>query len=210
METNTDDILFKCIEKYEEILKNDYTYKLDGGIIIKIIFKKSNFAHLLGLHKLDDIPVFKSLSDKDGNVKKGQAEIVYREIKLKRIKYDTIVNSAKFDLIKDRIESFVEINTMLLFSEVIVNFDSKKFKEETKMDTLLKSNVIFFNKIKNTYFHLCIVNKDGKTYPESFFVRNDNNYTRGQKKKLILEKRIESHNNKSGTGKRSRKNKQAI
>lgn len=214
MGDNTEDILFKCIKKYEEIIRNNYTYKLDGGIILKIIFKKSNFAHLLGLHKLTDIDIFQSLSDKDGNIKKGQAEIIYRKIKRKEIKFSDIINSDKFYLVENRIKSFLEIDDMLLFSEVIVNFNSKKLKIETNMDTSLKSNIIFFKNLGNKYIHLCIVNKNNETYPESFFVRTDKNYIKGQTKKLILERNIEPYENnicdKNGHKSRKRKFKEII
>lgn len=180
-----EDILKRLSDQYEKIIKKNYIYQIDGGIKLEIVFKKRNFPHLIGLHKLIDIPDLKKLSNKT-----GQADIVYRNIRNDKLTYEIISKSKHFSEIKDRIESFKEIDRILETSELIINFNKETLKKETKMETELKSNVILYTKIKEKYIHLCVVKSKGSVYPESFFPRNDNNYIKGQTKRNIIKKDI--------------------
>ncbi len=180
---NEDDILYKCFLKYSELMKKNYIYTIDGGIKFKLIFKKANFAHLIGLHKLIDIEIFKSLGE-GKNFKKGIADVIFRKISKKEITYNYLENSKYIDEISDRIKYFIDIDDVL-FSEILINFDG------SKINSKLKSDMILYSKNGQIYLHLCIFNKSGKTYPESFFPRGDNNYIKNQIKKLIRKIEIE-------------------
>lgn len=194
------DILFQALNEYEKILNNKYKYILENGASLEIIFKKSFFPHLIGLHKLKDRDNFNKL-----NSEEGQATRIYREIKKGKITIEDIKKSSYFLEIKERIETFLQIEEILAFSEVLINFKKEILKKQTKMDTELKSNIIFYKKIKDMYIHLCIVKQNGKVYPESFFTRKDANYIKGQAKRLILEKEIITNTAEKKKGKSRKK-----
>lgn len=180
---DNDDKLYECFLKYNELMKYNYTYKLDGGITFTLKFKKEDLPHLLGLHKLIDYNIFKQLADK-----KHVAGKIYKMIaekdKANSITYDYISKSQFFNVISNRIDNFHSIKD-LLFSQVIINFDN------SKIDTKLESNVILFEKKTNKYLHLCIVNKNHKTYPETFIVESSNYYVKDQDRRLVKNIEIE-------------------
>ena len=43
-------------ESYENFIKRKYIYYLEDGTNFDVIFEKKRFAHLLGLHKITDVP----------------------------------------------------------------------------------------------------------------------------------------------------------
>lgn len=45
-----------CLSIYEALLNKKYILYLENDIIIEVTFSKSNLKHLLGLHKLKDMP----------------------------------------------------------------------------------------------------------------------------------------------------------
>lgn len=182
--TSINDKLYQCILIYEQLMSNNYMYKLEGGIEFTIRFKKENFAHLLGLHKLIDINIFKKL-DNGENV----AGLIYRKILKKEIKYSDIVKSRFFSDINDRIDYFSCINN-LMFSEVIINFD------RTKVNTKIQSNMILFNRIRGKYIHLFIHNRNHKVYPETFIVHANNYYIKKQLKRKVNSIGIENFKTK--------------
>lgn len=178
------DMLLRCLNTYELLMEQNYIYEIEGGISFPLIFKKENLVHLLGLHKLKDIRDFSLLETKS-----GQAKILYRNIKNKKLKYSDIEKSVHFDEIKDRIETFTEIKD-LLFEKVIIQFNPKLINSN------LKSNMIFYSKKNNIYLHLCIYNKGGVTYPESFFPRANRHYINNQIHRDVKNVKVEKFNSK--------------
>lgn len=66
--------LLDIIDKYESICKHTYRYELSNGMNIDLVFKPNNLPHLLGLHKLKDVPLLGRYRHK-----KVSANVVFKE-----------------------------------------------------------------------------------------------------------------------------------
>ena len=186
-----DDLLYMCWLKFSSLLNNNYMYKLSGGISFSFRFRKEHFAHLIGLHNLEDIPLCNSLNDK---TKHGIADIIYRKVKSKSadISYSVISSSKYFSQIEDRVTYFLNIDDVL-FSNIIINFD------KSKINSTLKSNMILYTYFNSKILHLCIYNYNKLCYPESFFARNDRYYIKNQTQRTVTEISIQNFKTKDNT-----------
>lgn len=176
------DPLYLAAISFSKFINKNFIYTLDNGAMIEVMFKRCNFAHLIGLHKLIDIELLRKLSDKRYHI----SDLVYKQILKGKLTYEQISTSAFFDDMEDRLINFKSIDE-LLFSEIIINFDKSKVRKSD-----LKSTVILFEKKGTNYLHLCIA-KDSKTnshYPETFLVQADKYYINGQDKVLVRSVRI--------------------
>lgn len=171
------DPLYLAAINYSKFINKNYIYTLNNGAKIEVMFKRHNFAHLIGLHKLVDIELLRKLSDKKSKV----ADLVYKQIIRGKLTYNDISKSSFFTDMKDRVANFGSIE-QLLFSEIIINFDKTKVRKSD-----LKSTVILFEKKDTNYLHLCIAKDSNNSshYPETFLVHPDKYYINGQTKILI-------------------------
>ncbi|MCT4584089.1 MAG: PBECR4 domain-containing protein [Peptostreptococcaceae bacterium] len=177
------DKLKQCALEYKKLFNRDFHITLENNTTLKTYFAKKHFHHLIGLHKLEDVRKV-TLS------KTNTATNVYNYILKGYIKYNDISSSKHFDLMKDRVDNFNSINSML-FEKIIVNFDSSKVPS-----TKLNSNIILFQDKGNYYLHLCLAqdNLNLKNpmiyYPETFLVRDDDYYIKNQKILKVKELKI--------------------
>lgn len=167
------------LEKYNEYKSiNNYRmiYELDNDDIIDVKFDKNNFPHLIGLHKLIDIPVIRQFNDMSN--KTVSAKYIISKIKKEHLLTDyTIRNSTYFSNIEDRYTNFNRNNFLSLsYSDAIVDFNPNL------AGSSLKSDYILFDKCKLGYNHMCIAtDKSCNNYIESFFYEPSDKYLNKQK-----------------------------
>ena len=168
------DLLDKFYE-YKSISNYTIKYTLANGILIKFKLKQTDFPHLIGLHKLIDIPIIRQFNDVS-NITIG-AKYIVQKIKQQRILNENVVkNSIYYPTIQDRYMAFNRDNILsVTYTNAIIDFDA------SLIGSNLSSDYILFEAKDNKYNHLCVAKDSrGKRYAESFFVNQSNLYMRGQ------------------------------
>lgn len=168
------------LAKYNDFLRLDgctIEYKLTNGFIIKATYRKENFPHLIGLHKLRDIQIVQLWQSR--SVKSVKLYDVLRYIKNERITDSNIQASVFYSEIKERYENFTYDNlTTLNYTDAIVDFDP------TIINSKIKSDYILFEERPTTqYNHMGIAldSQNGRRYIETFFHEKTQMYISGQK-----------------------------
>ena len=164
----------------------EYIFEDDSVIYFKL--KQTDFPHLLGLHKLIDIPIIRQFNDKN-NLVIG-AKYINSKIKRQELLTENIIKrSIYFHDIEFRFNSFSKENILTLsYTDVIVDFKASLISSN------LKANYILFEKKKQGYNHLCIAEDgNGKKYAESFFYNSSDLYLRNQR--IIKVKCIKIYDN---------------
>lgn len=156
----------ECAKYYKTLMRKDYIFTLENGVVFKIFFKPSNFYHLIGLHKLKDV---KQLTEHHNSL-----DNIYKDILSGRISVQTIENSVFYSQIKDRVEYFEKITDMLdkHKSKIIIDFDPKLI-EGTE---LKNTEYILYRHLNSGYANLTIGKRNGNTYPETFFAEDSKRY----------------------------------
>lgn len=150
-------------------------YILEDDSTISFRLKQTDFPHLLGLHKLIDIPVIRQFNDRN-NLVVG-AKYINSKIRKEELLTESIVRkSVYFPTIEQRFRNFCKDNILTLsYSEVIIAFNA------SLIGSNLRASYILFEKRKQGYHHLCIAeNEAGQNYVESFFYQPTDLYLRNQ------------------------------
>ena len=173
------DKLQKCALAFQKLIDTQYEIIIGRkGQTSKIIlnFSETEFVHLAGLHKLVDNEFFRTASRKK----------VFVSALDGKISYDRLTKSENFDFIKERIEYFEFLESILDSNEIIFKYNSKKQAFSLiQADYLLQSahnsrNIyIFLDRLENSNSHFC----------RSFFPKGDTDYTVGQTKYTLLYKK---------------------
>ena len=173
---------FKSLNHYK------FEYLLENGQVISFTISQFQFPHLIGLHKLTDLPLILMFNDPNNIVVKSKF-IISKIKKEKDLTENIIKRSIHFKEIEERYNFLSrEAILSLSFTEVIVDFD------KSKLTTKLNSKYIFFEPKNEGYLHLGIVD-NGKHYsPESFFFENSNYYLKNQR--IVKVKQIIIYNEK--------------
>ena len=171
---------YKSIANY----RIEYVFENDESLCFK--FKQTDFPHLIGLHKLVDIPVIRQFNDRNNTT--VSAKFINSRIKHEELLTDDIVRNSKyFSNIQQRYENFGKDNFLSLsYTDAIIDFDA------TKICSNLKANYILYEQRKGQgYNHLCIA-KDSKNrrYVESFFYDATNLYIHNQRTVRIKKVKI--------------------
>ena len=173
------DKLQRCALAFQNLI--DIQYEIIIGRksqIHKIIlnFSETEFVHLAGLHKLVDNEFFRTSSRKK----------VFDYAVNGKISYDSLAKSENFDFVKERIEYFEFLESMLDSNNIIFKYNAKKnVFSLIQADYLLQSShdsrdiYIFLDRLENSDFHFC----------RSFFPKGDKDYTVGQAKYTLLYKK---------------------
>lgn len=165
----------QCIETFKKIQKNNYIInaKYEDGTseIIEFSFKPKHFHHLIGLQHLTDIQQVKETET-------NPAYAIYRNIVNGYIRYSALKRSAYFFKVKDRIEYFNQIESVILSKKLIINFDPQIVDGPTK----LHSKYLFYKPIdcNNSYLHLGINTDVIEYYPETYLYEPSKRYISGQ------------------------------
>lgn len=158
----------------------DYEYKIILGrrgetTEIVIGFEKTDFPHLIGLHKLTDVL--------NGNI---ATEKLFDDCVKGKISCEKISQSSFFDVLGNRFEYFDKLEQMLDSNEIVFKCNTNQMARFSRIvaDFELK------NVLEELIFYLFIEKRDdsGKQYCKSFIQENDIDYTYGQTKMTLLYK----------------------
>lgn len=149
------DKLQRCALAFQKLIDTQYEIIIGRkGQMSKIIlnFSETEFVHLAGLHKLVDNEFFRTASRRK----------VFDYALDGKIDYNTLTKSENFDFVKERIEYFEFLESMLDSNEIIFKYNSKKqVFSLIQADYLLQSAhnskdiYIFLDKLENSDFHFC-------------------------------------------------------
>lgn len=174
-----EDYLNQLLDKFNEyksIVNYRMEYIFEDDSVISFKLKQTDFPHLLGLHKLIDIPVIRQFNDK--NNRAISAKYIISKIKRQELLTESIIRkSIYFPDIEVRFNSFSKENILTIsYTDAIVDFNA------SLIGSNLKAKYILFEKKKQGYNHLCIA-EDGndKKYAESFFYNSTDLYLRNQR-----------------------------
>lgn len=151
-------------------------YIFENDLVISFKFKQTDFPHLLGLHKLIDIPVIRQFNDKK-NLVVG-AKYINSKIKRQELLTESIIKkSIYFPDIEIRFNNFSKENILTMsYTDVIIDFNASLIRSN------LKAQYILFEEKEKGYNHLCVAEDgSGKKYVESFFYNSTDLYVRNQK-----------------------------
>lgn len=178
--------------EYKSIVNYRLEYEFDGGTQIDFRLKQTDFPHLIGLHKLIDIPIIRQFNDK--NNRTVSAKFIISKIRKEELITDQIVKSSIFfPDIKQRFEYFSKENLLTLaYTDVIVDFNASLIGSNLKAKYIL-----YEQKQEKGYNHLCVA-EDSKAnfYVESFFFDQTDLYIHNQNTIKINNIRIFDANGK--------------
>lgn len=179
------DNIARCAQKYAELLEKDYFLTLENGIVLHIFFKKHNFKHLLGLHKLIDLQESKLSSG-----------VLFKKALNGNLTDSILKKSSFYDLIADRIAAFPDVEKVF-GKKIIVDFNPLLL-ESCK----LEAEYLLYTQYGEGFIILSIGNTVSEEYPESFFYERTNQYLSGQLFLDVVKLEIKTHQKK--TNKRGR------
>ena len=170
--------LLNKFNEFKSIVNYRFVYDLEDGQIIDFKIKQKDFPHLVGLHKLIDIPIIRYFNDKNNQT--VSAKYIISQIKKQNILTETIIRkSSYFSQIEQRYNNFTKDNLLSLsYTDVVVDFDKTIFGSQ------INAQYIFFEEQKiQEYNHLCVAEDINKEqYAESFFYEPSDLYLRNQQK----------------------------
>lgn len=168
--------LLEKFNEYREISNYRIKYVLDNGEIVEFKLKQTDFPHLIGLHKLVDIPLIGQFNDVSNST--VSAKFLISKIKKEIILTETTVkNSIYFPQIEDRYNNFSKENLLTLsYTDAIVDFDSTLIGSKLKGD-----DILFEDRQPQGYNHLSVAKDSNQNrYAESFFYNPTNLYINNQ------------------------------
>ena len=180
----------ECAIFYNSLIDKDYIFTLENGIKFKLYFKPSNFYHLMGLHKLNDVRLLKINSYNK----------IYKDILSGIISVKTIENSAFYYKIADRVEHFGKITDMLdkEKSKIIIDFNRELIGGTELINTkyILYRDIALYDEEKSGYANLTIGERQEKIYPETFFYEKSKRYISEQILLDVTDIKIKSRKSK--------------
>lgn len=171
-----DELLLKYND-YMRLVDCKVQYILENEQKIEFTYKKENFAHLIGLHKLVDIQLIQFWQDKSNKAVK--LETILRKIKNSSFTDKMIKASVFYPLIEERYKNFSYDNlTTLNYTDAVVNFNPSIIKSKIKSDFIL-----YEEKNSSSYNHMGIAldKVHGNRYVETFFNEPTDKYIKNQK-----------------------------
>ncbi|MBQ7955765.1 MAG: hypothetical protein IJ282_08435 [Lachnospiraceae bacterium] len=181
--------LLTKFNEYKSIVNYRLEYELANGTEIDFKLKQADFPHLIGLHKLKDIPVIRQFNDKNNST--VSARYILSRIKKEELLTESVIrNSIYFSDIEERYMRFCKDNILSLsYSDAIIDFDA------SKIGSSLQSNYILFEKKDIGYNHLCIAEDSfSRKYAESFFYNPTNLYIHNQN--IVKVKKVKIYDDK--------------
>ena len=173
------DKLQRCALAFQKLIDTQYEIIIGRkGKTTRIVlnFSATEFVHLAGLHKLIDNEFFRTTSRKK----------VFDYALNGKITYDALTKSENFNLVKERIEYFEFLESILDSNEIVFKYNSKKqVFSLIQAEYLLQSShnsrdiYIFLDRLENSDSHFC----------RSFFPKDNKDYSAGQAKYTLLYKK---------------------
>lgn len=130
-------------------------------IDLKLRFSAMNFKHLLGLHKLRDLPALSAKS-----------QSLYHSALNGKLTLTDIKKSKYYEEIKNRIDNVQKIRDLLFSKELFF----KSLKGE--FGTFIKADYLLAQKIGEEYIYLFLKNERDFVAPISFFCDDSDKYFR--------------------------------
>lgn len=168
--------LLEKFHEYKEISNYRIKYTLSNGDVIDFKLKQTDFPHLIGLHKLVDIPIIGQFND-ISNVTVSAKFLISKIKKESQLTESIIKNSVYFPDIEQRYNNFSKENLLTLtYTDAIVNFNS------LLIGSRLRGDYILFENQKSKGYNYLSIAKDAqqKRYAESFFYNPTDLYIRNQ------------------------------
>lgn len=161
---------------YLKIVGCRVEYLLENGTAISFVYKKEDFIHLSGIHKLKDIPMIRYFND-DKN-KPVNAAYVLRKIKKENFTDADVRSSVIFSQIEERYNR-LSYNSLasLTYTGAIINFNA------SSVGSIIKSDYLLYEQTEDGgYNHLGIAldSSSSKRYVETFFHELTDSYVCGQ------------------------------
>lgn len=169
--------LLKKFNEYKDISNYRIKYSLVNGDVIDFKLKQTDFPHLIGLHKLVDIPLIGKFND-ISNTMVSSKFLISKIKKESQLTESIIKNSIYFPEIEQRYQNFSKEKLLTLtYTDAIVDFDA------SLIGSRLRGDYILFENQKNQGYNYLSVAKDikQKRYAESFFYNPSDIYIRNQK-----------------------------
>lgn len=167
-------ILQDAARTYGGICKHTYQYTFDNGKSITVRFHPNNFCHLAGLRKFDDLREFQV---ENGKPVLSSTNIFKKALNDEFTDFYLQTSKAYNQEAYDRIACLSDLCRLLKTCQAVYGFNRKNLRIVTK----LKSDVILFSNEGYNFYLMLGLAEDGYTYyPETFFLRFDDAYIRGQ------------------------------
>lgn len=163
----------ECAVLYQNLLNKKFIFTVEGDITFSIEFKKDNFHHLFGLHKLKDQQTLV--------IKKPQndAAKIYEKILNQEITAKTVEQSVHYSKIENRIKYFEKIFDTLDKDKckIIIDFDPTKVGDSS----LKYTKYILYVRMPEGYFLFTLgMVRNNKIYPETMFFEPSAMYNNNQ------------------------------
>lgn len=178
--------LLQKYNEYKDITNYRIKYSLANGDVIDFKLKQTDFPHLIGLHKLIDIPIIGQFND-ISNTTVSAKFLISKIKKESQLTEQIIKNSVYFSSIEKRYENFSKENILTLtYTDAIVNFNASLIGSK-----LLADYILFENRQSQGYNYLSVA-KDAKQkrYAESFFYNPTDIYIRNQTIEKVIKVEI--------------------
>lgn len=150
-------------------------YTLENEIKIEFSYKKENFLHLLGIHKLKDLQLVQFWLDRTNYSVK--LDTVMKRIKNESFTDTDVQSSSFYSKIQERYDNFCYDNlTTLNYTDAIIDFNP------SIINSKLHSDYILFEARNTEYNHMGVAmdQNTGNRYVETFFHEKNGIYLTGQ------------------------------
>lgn len=150
-------LLLEYFKKY--LCENIVTFILNDETTIKINFIEDNFPHLIGLHKVSNL---KKLKAGEINSAIVRGDLIFSDI---------LKDKTGFSEIKDRIQHFPAIDSIIKNASIILDFDPLKVKPISKIQA---DFLVYSEEVKIVIYLAVRSVKDSEKlydcYPISFII----------------------------------------
>lgn len=175
------DILYQAAKKFESLLSIEYIFTMGRKgkkHEIHLIFDKTDFAHLAGLHKLTDIAILKNPANKifDSIINKELTFEMINKSKFLQSAIERLTIIEHFDFIFTQQNShFKWVKPSNDYSRIDCDFLIYFFYEDFESSTEIEG-YLFLEKYRKKNNHLC----------KSTFQKTDTAYEKNQRKMTLL------------------------
>ena len=170
------DKLKLCAEAYSKLFNIQYYCILGRKGKSKeflLGFDSYHFHHLMGLHKLSDIPELRK-----------NRERIFKDILSEKITYKRISQSRDFSFIESRFCYFHKLENFMDSNDIIFNYDRRN-----NLSSDIYAQYLLQNEINGTINYLFIdIDSNKKFFGRSFFPKEDKDFTIAQQKMTLLYK----------------------
>lgn len=167
----------ECAKSYTALLNIEYEFvvaKKGVKIPLKIIFQKTHFYHLAGLHYLVDIQCLR-----------GDREVIFDRLLSNQITDSKIQKSWFYQKIKLRIEKLATLEAFFDSNETVFRYNPSE-----NVFSLINAEYLLENASDNKkLFAFIDKNPDGNYFCRSFFPQEKYDYSIGQTKWTLLSKK---------------------